>query len=238
MKSLLKKIISSVLIILFITVAIGFFVFSQSEDFIVLKVKFQSCPYNHYSLKAVPISYGLVLPDSNNIKRFDNYESFPGGCMISKDSPKYKVVCTKCGYVLEDSDSTEFWMRRNSTNTGFEIPLDKIISNAPIIDLFTLDTISSLIYMQEYKNGIIFTETISYQTTSPIVDLEKDFLKYVKINSLDVNEIDLSRETYFDFYKYIKSYKAVKKNIEFELTISEDKDIDFKRVNLSWQLIN
>ena len=221
MKSLFRKVAFSILSLLSLIVVIGFIIFSQSEEFIVLKVKFQSCPYNHYSLKAVPISYGFIMPDSNTIQKYDNYEYFPGGCVVTKDSPRYQVVCTKCGYVLEKSDSTECWLRRDTVGTGFEIKLNKIISKAPIINLFTLYGTSSLIYMQEYKNGKVYTEVISYETTSKIVDLEQELLKYVSSNSLEVNEIDLIKENYYDYYQYIKSYKAIRENKEFELTIPE-----------------
>ena len=238
MKSLFKKITFSILALLFLIVFVGFIIFSQSEDFIVLKVKFQSCPYNHYSLKAVPISYGFIIPDSNAVQKTDNYESFPGGCVITKDSPKYKVVCTKCGYVLEKSDSTEYWLRRDSVSTSFEIQLNKIISKAPIINLFTLEGTSSLLYIQEYKNGRVFSETVTYQTRSKIPELEKKLFRYVSSNNLQFNEIDLTKEIYYDYYDYIKSYKALTANEEFELALNEDDRMNLNRITLMWQLIN
>lgn len=101
MKSILSFVQRINLVFIITTIISGFVLFAISDDFVLLKVKFKSCPYNHYELKAVPISYGFVLPDSNYLNKIKNYEIYPGGCTITSKSAKYKIVCKKCGFVLE-----------------------------------------------------------------------------------------------------------------------------------------
>jgi hypothetical protein len=238
MKKRLKKIVFISVLGFIIILGIAYYYFAQTQEFIFLEVKFKSCPYGHYSLKAVPISYGFMLPDSNYFKRVDNYETYPGGCTFSKDSPKYKVICTKCGYVFEDNNSNSYWIKGNDSNEGFEVPLDTIISNLPLINIYSLNNLQSLNYAQKYRDGKIIEEAIRYQSISSASDLEEIILNYAELNKLNFHQVNSSNEEPSDFYKFYKNYQAQKNNRIYVLTISVDKEFESKNLTFFWELKN
>lgn len=234
MKSILS-VLQKINIIVFIgTIILGFVLFATSDDFVLLKVKFKSCPYNHYELKAVPISYGFILPDSNYIKKIKNYEIYPGGCTIISKSAKYKIVCKKCGFVLEETDSIYYWHRVNDSNQGFEIPLDSIMANMPIIKLVTQFDLKLLSYHQVYENSKVVREVISYASNCSVDNLNKKLVEYLYNNGLEIKETTLTEKKDSLESELFKSYQFIKKDKNFRLSFYSSINSAYIDVILEW----
>jgi len=238
MKSILS-IIQRINILVFIgTIISGFVLFATSDDFVLLKVKFKSCPYNHYDLKAVPISYGFILPDSNYINKIKNFEIYPGGCTITSKSAKYKVVCKECGFILEETDSIDYWHRVEDSNKGFEIPLNSVIANTPIINLVTLYDSKFLSYSQMFENNKVVGEVISYASKSSVNNLNKKFLEYLHKNGIDFKETTLTEKKDSLESELFNSYHFIKTDKIFRLSFYSSFDSAFIDVILEWDLTN
>jgi hypothetical protein len=90
------------------------------------------CPFGHANLKDVPIIYGTLVPDPETERQFRNLEACYGGCVVSEESPRRKVVCPDCGYRFEADE--RLWSKSTDDRATFSRSLSGLVAGLPAPD--------------------------------------------------------------------------------------------------------
>ena len=220
--------------IIFITIfAIGFYLFSQSEEFIFLEAKFQNCPYGHNSLKAVSISYGF--PSLEEIESGEIYDesTVMGGCLIGEDSPNYTVVCNECGFQKHTHGDEIYWERHSGEVESFEIELRSIIKDFPVVGpkkLNDRNERSSISYIQQISQDEIQREVVSYNSENTYSSFRQIFLEFAASNDL----LLIEKEYPYDEPNYL-AFKATGNGIYYEFDAFEYETNISTGVKFEWR---
>jgi hypothetical protein len=92
-------------------------------------VELGHCPFGHTRLRDVPIVYGLLSPNTEVDRRLKDLELWYGGCVISEDSPRRKVVCPDCGYCYEAEERV--WSKSADSPAALAMPLSDVVTGVP-----------------------------------------------------------------------------------------------------------
>jgi hypothetical protein len=229
----MKKIIITAGIILLTIISIGFYLFSQSEEYIFLEAKFQDCPYGHNSLKAVSISYGFPAFEEIESDVIIDEHTVLGGSIIHDDSPKYTVICKVCGFQKSKFGKETYWDRHSKDVESFEIPLKSIITDFPVKESLKFDErnkITTVSYIQQISNAEVIREIVSYSSNASYSTFRDIFSDFASKNDLNLMEIE-----YSNYESKLLAFKANKDGIFYEIDAHESEVNGSTIVRLEWR---
>lgn len=136
-------------------------------------LKVEKCPYGHTSLKSIPILYGEIGIDSTLEAALNKNEIELGGCDISDNDPKYRIVCEDCGYKKYNYDSVKTWRRTSTDFSSFDFPLNKIILEFSILLVDTTQLFDPKIsYIQKIFDDKVIYEGLQYSSNKSYLEFE------------------------------------------------------------------
>ena len=131
-----------------------------------LSIPDDRCPDGHTTLKEVPIVYGLLIAETPEARKaltedIENYKTWPGGCVITDDSPKVRVTCTTCGFGFDAQFG--HWSRSSSDPASFTRPFSAQTSGFPRPSKDHLE--DALDYSQSVYQNEVMSESLCYTST-------------------------------------------------------------------------
>jgi hypothetical protein len=142
----------------------------------------RTCPNGHSDLRDTPVLYGLLNMTPELRQQIDRHEVVMGGCVLMPGySPASLLICSHCQYSYNPVIAE--WERLSNDVQSFERPL------APILGCFPVPSPqppSQLTYRQVIKDGQLKLESVSFQTSDPLVTVTKRIDRYLNENAVIV----------------------------------------------------
>lgn len=145
--------------------------FTPGSNAVAAQVK--ACPDGHKTLKNVPISYGTpsFAPEHRKAREeaIARLEYWPGGCVVSPDSPTNRVTCTTCGLGLNAEYGS--WNAYRQSPSQFSRPFSAPILSFPIPGTNSL--FSGPKYHQTIGKGGVQHESLDYTSREQKAEIVK-----------------------------------------------------------------
>lgn len=140
------------------------------------------CPDGHTTLKNVPIVYGLLKSDAKTEAALARQDFWPGGCVVSPDSPTNRVVCTTCGFGYDSRFGewhgfAEFQSPRQSKR-----PFSTLMASFPVPS--TNQSVDSPRFLQSFTTNGVTSESVSYSTSEPFEEVAQKVDSWFKAQKL------------------------------------------------------
>lgn len=190
--------------------------------------KVKNCPDGHATLKNVPISYGLLIPDEKTKAAVARQDFWPGGCVFGPGAPTNAVVCTTCGLGSDNNDG--WWSGSAQSLSQFKRPFSSLMASFPVPATNVLVTPAT--FSQAFTSNRIVSEGISFQTTESFADVAervdawfaKQKLKPMRHSSTNQSaQVGLPRQ----------SVRWKEMNVNADLNLSQDGQISAVSVSHS-----
>lgn len=134
-----------------------------------LASQMRACPDGHSTLKNVPIAYGLINFDDKTKAAASRLEFWPGGCVITPDSPTNIVVCTTCGFAYDSRLGSWHGFAEFQTPNQSKRPFSTLMASFPIPS--TNQLVESPRFGQSFTTNGVTYESVSYSTSEPFEEV-------------------------------------------------------------------
>lgn len=140
------------------------------------------CPDGHTTLKNVPIVYGLLIPDAKVKAALARQDFWPGGCVITPDSPTNRVVCTTCGFGYDSRFRDWHGFAEFQFPSQFKRPFSTLMASFPVPS--TNQLVESPRFQQSFTTNGVTSESVSYSTSEPFEEVAQRIDSWFKAQKL------------------------------------------------------
>lgn len=140
------------------------------------------CPDGHTTLRNVPIVYGLLIPDAKVKAALARQDFWPGGCVITPDSPTNRVVCTTCGFGYDSRFRDWHGFAEFQSPSQFKRPFSTLMASFPVPS--TNQLVESPRFHQSFTTNGVTSESVLYSTSEPFEEVAQRIDSWFKAQKL------------------------------------------------------
>lgn len=140
------------------------------------------CPEGHTTLKDVPIVYGLLTSDTKTKAALARQDFWPGGCVVTPDSPTNRVVCTTCGFGYNSRSGDWHGFAEFESPTQSKRPFSTLTASFPVPS--TNQLVESPRFQQSFTTSGVTSESVWYSTSEPFEEVAQKVDSWFKEQKL------------------------------------------------------
>lgn len=140
------------------------------------------CPDGHTTLKNVRIVYGLLSSDAKTKAALARQDFWPGGCVVTPDSPTNRVVCTTCGFGYDSRFGDWHGFAEFQSPNQSMRPFSTLMASFPLPS--TNQSAELPRFHQSFTTNGVTYEGVSYSTSEPFEEVAQKVDSWFKAQKL------------------------------------------------------